>query len=101
MVDSPPVLPLVVDESNSFAIMQAPNLANDDVVFGQQSDTILGGVITAEPAGETAEQISECSSVLSHEGVYIAATPVAYISGLRYKRREILYVPLIYLHGLC
>ncbi len=92
MVDCHPILPRINDGRGSFALVQGPRGIDDNMISDRDPDTVLGGVITAEPAGDIAEQDSECSSILSHEGVYIAAAPVVFISSLRYKRREALYV---------
>ena len=90
MVDLSPILPIADGGHGTFTPLHG---SCEDMIPGQQPDTVLGGVLTAEPAGETASQSSDCSSIVSHEDVYIAATPVAFISNLRYKRRECLSVP--------
>ncbi|KAM5533359.1 hypothetical protein V8D89_012967, partial [Ganoderma adspersum] len=90
MVDHSTILPLVNDGHDSFVSVQALHAIDDGNTPDQHPGTFLGGPLTAEPAREIAAPDSECSSMLSYEGVYIAAAPVTFISGLRYKRREIL-----------
>ncbi|KAI1786725.1 hypothetical protein LXA43DRAFT_975618 [Ganoderma leucocontextum] len=89
MSDCSPTLPLFNDGRGTFTTVQALRDADDNIIAGHGFDTVFGGALTAEPAGETAEQ-SESSSILSYEGVYIAAAPVLFISRLRYQRREVL-----------
>ncbi|PIL23468.1 hypothetical protein GSI_14779 [Ganoderma sinense ZZ0214-1] len=94
-MNRPPILPLANDRRESFVSVKALHSVGDDdsasgLFPGPHPNTVLGGVLTAEPVGEIAGQDSECSSMLSQDGVYIAAAPVSYISNFRYKRREAL-----------
>ena len=84
MPDRPPILPIHGAQHGSFVAVPLSDIPEDGEVpqsGDQQTGAVLGGVVVAEPE-------SDGSSVVSREGVWLAPTPVSYVSGLRYERRE-------------